>query len=281
MVPVESTRSASSLFTAQGLGDRVHLITILWALSNKSKEPIRLHFSELVNTTRKRSSFDEILQLVNCPQIELLFHDYIPQSNRDFENYLKAIGVLAHAIYYKDYPGWRERKCGVEVSSLLREIPLISSPIESHNSNVVTAQWDTTGDKRKFSPDEIDAIEREYINRGFTIVTVGGQATEDRFRNSLNEIAGVISNAAFHIGVDSGFMHFAQLYLPPNRIHVYSKIENYWSHHLLRGIDNGMVLNRYYKKPSVIQLQKVRWRYDSPKLLRIWHFIEKYRSTQP
>jgi hypothetical protein len=57
-------------------------------------------------------------------------------------------------------------------------------------------------------------------------------------------------NADMHVGVDSGFMHFAQIYKLPNQIHMYNRDtdKNNWSHHLKRAVDNGTVFNKYFNK---------------------------------
>ena len=271
MAPVESTRSTQSRYTAQGLGDRIHLLTILWAVSEKMGSRVALHLSEDKGTLRKKNSFNEIMDLFPSRNFELHFHDFLPDSDEDFREYLLSIGVTAQKFYYQDYPGWREKLTGFEVSGMLRDIKLLRQPVAQKESRYVTSQWDTTGTMRKFSPQEIQEIEDIYANQGFEVVTVGGAASEPRFRDSLFDIGELMSASAFHVGVDSGFMHFAQLFLPPSRIHVYSKPGNYWHHHLFRGLDNGMVLNAHFTKITPFQLQKVMWRYNSPKMLRLWH----------
>ena len=271
MAPVESTRSNQNNYTAQGFGDRIHLLTILWTVSEKMERPVALHLSGDKGTLRKRNSFNEIMDLFQSRNFELRFHDFLPNSDEDFRQYLLSIGVTAQKFYYQDYPGWREKLTGFEVSGLLIDIQLLRQPVSLKESRYVTSQWDTTGAMRKFTAEEIQEIENAYVKQGFEVVTVGGAASEPRFRDSLLDIADLVSASAFHIGVDSGFMHFAQLFLPPNRIHVYSKPGNFWSHHLFRGLDNGMVLNAHFTKITRFQLQKVLWRYNSPKLLRLWH----------
>jgi hypothetical protein len=271
MAPVESTRSTQNHYTAQGLGDRIHLLTILWTVSEKMGCPVALHLSEDKGTLKKRNSFNEIMELFPSRNFEIHFHDFLPSSDEDFRLYLLSKGVSAQKFYYQDYPGWREKLTGFEVSGMLKDIQLLRRPIALKESRYVTSQWDTTGVMRKFTAQEIQEIESAYSKQGFEVVTVGGAASEPRFRYSLRDISELMSASAFHIGVDSGFMHFAQLFLPPNRIHVYSKPGNYWSHHLFRGLDNGMVLNAHFTKITPFQLQKVLWRYNSPTLLRLWH----------
>jgi hypothetical protein len=271
MAPVESTRSTQNRYTAQGLGDRIHLLTILWTVSENLGIPVVLHLSADKGTLRKRNSFNEIEELFPTRNFALHFHDFLPSSDEDFRLYLSSLGISAQKFYYQDYPGWREKLTGFEVSRMLKEIQLLRQPNALEECRYVTSQWDTTGDMRKFTEQEIQSIEDSYTKQGFKVVTVGGAASEPRYRDSLREISELMSTSAFHIGVDSGFMHFAQLFLPPNRIHVYSKPGNYWHHHLFRGLDNGMVLNAHFTKITPFQLKKVLWRYNSPRLLRLWH----------
>jgi len=45
--------------------------------------------------------------------------------------------------------------------------------------------------------------------------------------------------AEYHVGSDSGMMHLAQLYKRFEDIHIYSPVNGYTSHHLIRAINNG------------------------------------------
>jgi hypothetical protein len=232
---------------------------------------VKLHLSGDKLNARKRASFEEIFELFPSPNFEIAFHEELPKSNIEFQSYLKSVGITALPYYYNDHPGWREVRTGVEISTSLRKIPLMTPPTPEEESKIVTSQWDTTGARRKFSSYETLKILDRYRREGYEIITVGGEAGEDRYRESLAAVAQLMSKSAFHIGVDSGFMHLAQLLLPANRIHVYSKPQNFWSHHLFRGIDNGMILNKHFKPISAFELQLISWRYDSPRLLRFWH----------
>ena len=273
--PVESTRSAENRYTAQGLGDRLHLLTIAWALSINKSEFVRLHLSGDKLNPRKRASFLEIFAIFPSPNFELVFHEELPESDFEFQRYLRGVGIDALPFYYRDHPGWREGKSGIEVSTALRTIPLLAAPVAENESKTITSQWDTTGARRKFTPSEMKKVLDCYRQEGYEIITVGGEAEEVRYRESLSDVAQLMSKSALHIGVDSGFMHLAQLFLPAERIHVYSKPQNFWSHHLFRGIENGMVLNKNFKKITSLGFQLVSWRYDSPELLRLWHSGKK------
>jgi hypothetical protein len=273
MVPVESVRSPGTKYTAQGLGDRLHLITLGWVLSEKLKGSVRLHLSRDHWLGKKRESFHEILELFPTRNIELIFHGYSAQDNQDFRRYLLSINIGPQDFFYGDFPGWNESRVGIDVSKYLSPIPLLQRPIESGVSSYITCQWDSTGSQRKLSEDEISKIVDGYKRDGFSVITVGGSALERKYRDSLSSIAKLISGAEFHIGVDSGFMHLAQLYLPPERIHVYSKFGRYWSHHLFRGLKNGIILNAKGKKMSWFELRYAELRYNSPRLMKFKHSI--------
>jgi hypothetical protein len=207
----------------------------------------------------------------------LMFHDYHARDNGDFRRYLLSIDIHTQDFYYGDFPGWNESKDGIDVSEFLFSIPLLEHPIQSGKSPYITCQWDSTGSQRKLSEDEVTEIVNAYKREGFNVITVGGSSLEAKYRDSLSAIAKLISGAELHIGVDSGFMHLAQLYLPPQRIHVYSKFGRYWSHHLFRGLRNGMVLNAKSKKMSWVELRYTRLRYNSPRLMKLKHSISSIR----
>jgi hypothetical protein len=232
---------------------------------------VKLHLSGDKLTPRKRASFEEIMKLFPSPNFELVFHEELPKSNLQFQSYLESVGINAFPFYYKDHPGWREVRSGIEISTALRKIPPIIAPTPAKESKIVTSQWDTTGARRKFSSNETLEILDRYRREGYEVITVGGEAEEDRYRESLSAVAQLMSKSAFHVGVDSGFMHLAQLLLPMDRIHVYSKPQNFWSHHLFRGIENGMILNKNFRRITALEFEVASWRYDSPALLNLWH----------
>ena len=281
MSPVLSTRSLGTQFTAQGLGDRVHLITVAWCLSKDSQRSVTLHLHGKQSIERKKKSFVEILDLFPKGYLFLEFHDLEPLDDVEFENYLKNSGIDINRIFYSDYPGWNEESIGIDVSSYLDRIPILSLQKKEHGRKYITSQWDTTGEKRRFEQQEVKEIISRYRSQGYDVITVGGDAQNGKYKKSLFEVAKLMSGAEAHIGVDSGFSHFAQLVLPSSKIHIYSKPGNFWSHHLFRGLDNGMRLNVNFKKISKFSLFLVKLRYNNPRLLRIVHKIRLNAKRSP
>jgi len=281
MSPVLSTRSPGTQFTAQGLGDRVHLLTVAWCISKAFQLSVTLHLHGKQSIERKEKSFVEILDLFPKGHLFLTFHHLEPLDDIEFENYLTNLGIDINRIFYGDYPGWNEESIGIDVSSYLCQIPLLKLEKHDHGRKYITSQWDTTGEKRRFEQQEVKEIISRYRSQGYDVITVGGEAQDSKYKKSLFEVAKLMSGAEAHIGVDSGFSHFAQLVLPPSKIHIYSKPGNFWSHHLFRGLDNGMRLNVNFKKISKFSLFLVKLRYNNPKLLIIVHKIRLNAKRSP
>ena len=121
----------------------------------------------------------------------------------------------------------------------------------------VTMQWDAGRPNlnsirsnaefgnRRCSTDEIIRIINFYNNLGYTVVGVGGQAENDTLRNDLHKIAYIMSKAALHIGVDSGFMHLAKIVMPSNKIHIYTSnfTHQFVSTQLQNVLNAGAILN--------------------------------------
>lgn len=206
------TRSSHSdkPFTATGLGDRIHGATLAWAYGQG--EPVTLHLSREHLTggqfNNKPESWAEIVALFPVGMLTL------------------SLEPCDVTYRYGDYPGPREPK-GFDISPYLKRIPLLADgPRESY----VTAQWDANGPSRRVPP-------QTYGNA----VVVGGEAEGD-LRWSLKTIGELMSRAAGHVGVDSGFFHLAQLYMPMERITLWHREK--MSHHVLRARDNGAKLIR-------------------------------------
>ena len=74
---------------------------------------------------------------------------------------------------------------------------------------------------------------------------MGGQARDPRLRTAT--YAGLaMSRAQYHIGVDSGYMHMAQMYFEPSNIYLYTnRPETDWEHHLKMARDHGCRINDY------------------------------------
>ena len=273
-----STRSPRLPYTAQGLGDRTHLISLAFQISIAEKTPVTLHLA--VNHTEgyKRDSFLEILNLFPPNHVNLDFHTQLFTSDSAWGGYLISKLNNPRLIGYPDHPGWMERKFELDAPSYLENLTLIA-PQCGHglrfNQEHIVFQWDSTGADRLLSKNLIDKIESAYLKSGSQKLVVGGQADIPELKNCLACAAQAISSAKYFVGVDSGFMHLALQVTPIQQIHLYTARNRFWSHHLFRAKDNGATINYHGRRITNIQLIFVKFRYDSPRIARLAHKIKE------
>lgn len=171
----------------------------------------------------KPESWREVVGLFPAGSVALRVHPVEGLPEPKWLAYLRGQGIDAEAFWYGDFPGPREVPEALDIAPYLRRIPLLTAEPQDAElpDRFYTGQWDSTSVKR-----------RACVRPRFEIpeVTVGGDA-KDPFRWSLKHIAYAMSKAEFHAGVDSAFMHMAQLYMPPERIRLYGESD---SHHARR-----------------------------------------------
>lgn len=249
-----STNRKRAPFVAPGLGDRIHCVTLGWAFSKAHDVPVVLHLNRKKQTDgpfgNKRDSWNEVLNLFPKSHVELMFHDFEPRTEKSWVSYLEICGFPAEVFWYQDHPGKFETPHPLEISQYLHTIPLVPAEDLGHElalpSRFVTVQWDSMQYGRTLPPEQQEAVTECYKREGYETIVVGGKAADPLLKNSLRHIAYAMSKAELHVGVDSAFMHMAFLYLPHERIHIYNRKQGYQSHHLLRALDAGCILNPHY-----------------------------------
>lgn len=254
-IRARSTNRKRAPFVAPGLGDRIHCITLGWAFSKAHGVPVVLHLNRKKHTGgasigNKRESWNEVLGLFPKGHVELMFHDFEPRTERSWISYLEVCGFPAEIFWYQDHPGKFETPQPLEISQYLKAIPPVPAEDLSHELNLpsrfVTLQWDSMQFGRTLPPEQQEEVTECYRREGYDVVAVGGKAPDPLLKNSLRHIAYAMSKAELHVGVDSAFMHMALLYLPPARIHLYNRSKGFQSHHLMRALDSGCILNHHY-----------------------------------
>lgn len=270
-----SARNPNSRFTASGLGDRVHLVTLAWIIQQTYHVPIHLHLSSSHYDQRKKKSFLEILDLFPTEEIGLHFHSDDSENELDWDSHLQALGIRSVTWHYRDYRGWNENLDGFDASNLLRNIPLIvkRNPKSSGGKPYVTWQFDSTGSDRRIGKNQEDEVRNFYASLGYSILTLGGEASEEVLKTSLKACVDVLAGSKWHVGVDSGFYHLAQIVLPPSEIHLYNSVSGYWSHHALRGIDKGVKVNLALGGLGRGSRIRIGLRHESRLLLKGVHWV--------
>jgi hypothetical protein len=179
----------------------------------------------------KPESWGEILALFPADWLELCVHNVYPASETGWLRHLDGVPVWG----YSDFAG-----DGVDITPYLRNVPLLTMaaryPLPERYG---TQQWDASAPSRRVPP----------VAHDLPMITVGGEG-QDPYRWSLRDIAAAMSGAEFHAGVDSAFMHLAFLYLPLERIHVYTTGAE--SHHLRRARLNGARVLHHARGPSLL-----------------------------
>ena len=266
--PVASIHEKDLPYTAAGLGDRIHLLTVAWAYATKMQCSVVMHISGNGVNELKLRSFQEILDLFPEGNIGIVFHDYVGTDNKTWIMYLRDKGINANTFYYGDYLGRFGKKFGVDISPFLRDFPKIKitqakKQTKESNKRYITVQWDSTAPTRTLPKQKQLLVLSKYQQQGFKIVTIGGESEDFELRTSLSAAALAISRADLHVGVDSGFMHLAFLYLDFSRIHLYVDPKGFWAHHLFRALKNGCICNYYYLQPTKIEKMRIKLLYNS------------------
>ena len=123
------------------------------------------------------------------------------------------------------------------MSQYLQKPALLKPIIENYwlPDQFITVQWDSTDPSRTMSPVLQEKIHSKYQG---AVIHIGGNG-KGVFKDSLAHMGHAIYYADFHVGSDSGMFHLATLYKQPDKIHLYSKVGGYKSHHLVRAVNNG------------------------------------------
>lgn len=239
----KSIRAGDRPFTCPGLGDRVHSVLLAYLYSEQ--KPVTIHLTDDkwsvaggVLSDKKPKSWKEIVELFPT-QIKLKSHPVENLTESQWLAFLSKKGYQATTYYYKDALSMHPNDfpIGIDASAYLANLPRLKAeplPIQVPEK-YITAQFDTTDRGRAITPLIQAAILNNYRSQGYEVVTLTGQM-------SLKEIAWYLYNTTYHVGVDSGMMHMAMLYLPYNRIHLYNR--GFKSHHLIRAVQNGSLLNK-------------------------------------
>jgi len=245
-------------YTCPGLGDRVHTATLAYRYGHASADAVTIHLTADKMNRDKPESWLAILGLFPSNVLTIRGHPVEGLSNRDWVAYLKANGFTdAECYYYADLYGMHpaEDVFPLDISRYIKESPRLEpgknlwadfQPMLPAG-RYATVHWESGGDplrdQRRVTYEMQQRIEERYRAEGLELVTVGGEAEQPLLRSSLRHVGCAMAHAECHAGIDSGPMHLAALYLPFDRLHIYSAGAR--SHHVRRWVANGAKLNRY------------------------------------
>jgi ADP-heptose:LPS heptosyltransferase len=246
-----STRIPDLQYSCPGFGDIVHSCLLTYLYGQAHGEPATLHIASHQYNRDKPTTWNEVIKLFPKDTICLKPHKTTTQTDQEFLNLVLAEAPNAELHYYKKYPGKLQQvlEPSFFVDEYIKTYPCLSAVDHSIDlplpEKFVTAQFDAGSEKRKLSKDQLESIFNKFKKQGYEIVTVGGEASDPLLQTAT--YAGyAMSRAQYHIGVDSGYMHLAQMYFKPENIYLYTnRSEGKWEHHLKMFRDCECKINAY------------------------------------
>ncbi len=246
--PWEENCKPSRLYTAPGLGDRV---TCLWGLYQYGRKeragiPLTVHLNKnhwISNDSNvdKPSSWQEIRDLFpriyawknqKGDSIRLRYHEDMPiQNDYNTLKWLREKKDINASMYYYDNPDAK-----INITDYFKDKVLIDPPKCDHiklPEKFITMQFDGSAQRRP-SDAVVERLRLYYINNGYKIIDIGKNMT-------LAEIGYYLHYADYHVGMESGMFHMAQLYKKHSQIHLYTASGA--TDHSVRAKKNGSPLN--------------------------------------
>ena len=247
------SRSTRKPYKCPNLGDNIHLANLAYQVHKEKGEKVKLHFG-VEKTSENR--WPEIVKLFPDNSISYIFYHNGRMADDEWVKWLDNAAAVkdpqifayrnneteevtvAHNIVMDDY---------LSNAAMLPAFEECAEEFEKPEKYVVV-QWDAEWEKRRLPESQVQAIENHYKERGYEIVTVGGQAEVTCLRESLKHIGYAISNADYFVGLNSGMWHMAQLYLPYERISCWVQPQhvNAKDDHVKRFIKWGGKFNEYF-----------------------------------
>jgi hypothetical protein len=248
----KSMRKGDRPFTTPGLGDRVHSAMLGYLYALDQNEPVTIHLtSDKDDKPHKQQSWGEIMTLFPEGMLTYKVHDVANLRESEWLEYLRDYDAVTY--YYKDTEQYHpnDPPSDVPTENLIDISALINRgyPLLKGNDayrmllpdKFITTQWDTNDKGRQMQ--DVNAILNNYRAQGVAVLIVGGKAEIPDLKE-IGWIGYTMSRAVAHVGIDSAMLHMASLYMKPENIHVYND-GGFTSHHLIRGVNNGMKLNAY------------------------------------
>lgn len=251
-------------FTCPGLGDMLHQCRVALSYMMSEGDCVTLHCTADKYNRDKPEKWKNIMKLFPKNSIHLKFHPIKTHDEVEWINYLKYNCGLADikTFYYGKHKGGpleieniKKLKDHVVDADTFLKYPRLTSKDYSDKielpENFITMQGvgSNATDDRSITAKHIERLKEIYKEQGYDIVMLGAGNTNPLLEgpDSLPYIGYILSKAKLHVGIDSGFLHFAELYMKPEQIHLYAKHRpDYFkhilvpSHHVYRSVANGV-----------------------------------------
>ena len=216
-----STRIKNLPYGCPGFGDIVHSCLLTYNYGQHYGKPATLHIAPHQYNKMKPQTWKQVMDLFPQGQLYLKIHKFYEESDEAFLQHVLQQYPSAKLHYYEKYPGKLQ--------------------------NVLQPSFFVDEYQRSFPQLKPECYDPILIKQGYKIINVGGQARHPALMTA--PLAGyTMSRARAHLGVDSGYMHFAQMFLKPSDIYIYTnRTIDKWEHHLKMFRDNGVHINEYHQ----------------------------------
>ena len=170
----------------------------------------------------RTEKWQEIAALV--PKVKVKIHDIEAMQDRHWKEWLNNNGAEDVSLY------WFTETPTPEADILIHDYLKTSPRLKPKKSTVelpekfFIQQWDSTDPKRRCNRLQKEQIQELFKNKGYELITVGGEAESDQLKYSLADIAYAMSKAEGFVGVNSGMFCLAHMYIPFDKIYFYGKM---------------------------------------------------------
>lgn len=234
------SRRSKRRFSASMLGDKVHVSFYAYQIGAQKNDQVTFHLNRNchgdfaytesgINSTKaikQMNQWKEVEKLFPDDKFKIVFDEYSISTDKQIKERFKELNPQ---LYYYG------KGNGINILDYFPNKVLLKPKIQIPTpEKFVTMQWDSTDPSRNIDKNRIDKIKQYYFSLGYDIIEIG-------IKQSLAEIACYLSKADYHIGVDSGMMHMAQMYMPYNKIYICTGI--FKTPHTTRSAEFGSLVN--------------------------------------
>jgi hypothetical protein len=249
-------------FTCPGLGDMLHQCRVGYSYHKYTGKPVTLHITADKYNRDKPEKWAEILGFFSEDELKIEVHNISTYNDVKWIEHLESKGLDVKTFYYGTHLGGPLEKINIEKIMdkcvdadeflMYPELtPLDLSEVFVLPEKFITLQGVAANpkDSRCINPRDIEKLKEIYSEQGYEIIMLGAGNTDPRLEGpaSLPIIAWIMSKSALHVGIDSGFLHFAELFKKPEQIHLYAKRRPEYfknllvpSHHIYRSVASGV-----------------------------------------
>ena len=215
------SRRSKRVWTTPGLGDRALVVAMLGNYVKKHG-PTRLHLNREHTRNGRVEKWLEMAQFV--PEVEVVMHDCGAMEDGPWKQYLIGKGYNAQLYYFTETVAITPMG-DFNIHNYMKKSPLLKPTKVDYElpEKYMVEQWDSTDPKRRAIASQKKQIRKIFLDQGYELITIGGEAKTDFAKYDLTNISHLVANSSGFVGVNSGMFCFSWLFLPFDKIWFYGK----------------------------------------------------------